>query len=220
MGPATSSQPRKIRPSRDSRRFTLRFRPVRPALPARGENPGKPAKSALRPVRPALSHAPARALWVHAIPVPGWPWRSDKTWLRRTRITPAAYTNAPSLPPRIHPDRPETQQQSMGCGRIDDAIARVTTTPCGVRPMSIGRCGPVAFQLRSWQGPDLQWRNGAARGADLNTEGTEDTEFRGETKGTQPWWCHDRWWRFRMCSCCSFSVSLSRHHLLPERQGP
>ena len=37
----------------------LRFRPVRPAPSARGDNPGKPAKHPCRPVRPALSLTPA-----------------------------------------------------------------------------------------------------------------------------------------------------------------
>ena len=121
-----------------------------------------------------------------------------------------------------HVSTPTGQKRSSNQWAADVSTTQsiASQQSCGVRPMSIGRCGPVAFQLRSGQGPDLQWRNGAARGAVLNTEGIEGTEFKGETKGTQPWWCHDRWWRFRVCSCCSSSVSLSRHDLLPERQGP
>jgi hypothetical protein len=39
--------------------LTLRFRPVRPAPPARGKTPGNQPNHAFRPVRPALSPAPA-----------------------------------------------------------------------------------------------------------------------------------------------------------------
>ena len=46
----------------------LRFRPVRPAPPARDEIPGPPALRRFRPVRPVLSSVPRTRRRLHAIP--------------------------------------------------------------------------------------------------------------------------------------------------------